>query len=173
LPFGPGKRFATGAKGLAARLTEGWSLGGIINLYSGEAATVTVATATANTGLGSRADVVPGCELRLDERTPNRWFNTSCFTTPPAFTYGNSGVGIVDGPGTKQFDLSLLKVTRVDEKRYFQFRAEIFNAFNTPQFNVPATTQGAGGFGTISSAGVPVTFSRTSRQMQLALKFFW
>jgi hypothetical protein len=173
LPFGKGKRFLSGASGPGARLAEGWSVGGIINLYSGEAATVGVATSTANTGLGSRADVVPGCKLRLDVRTPNRWFNTACFTTPPPFTYGNAGVGIVDGPGTKQFDLSLLKVTRVDEKRYFQLRLELFNAFNTPQFNVPATTLGAGAFGSIASAGVAVTFARTSRQMQLALKFFW
>jgi hypothetical protein len=79
----------------------------------------------------------------------------------------------VDGPGTKQFDLSLLKNTRLTESRYFQLRAEVFNALNTPQFNVPAATLGAAGFGSISSAGVPVTLARTSRQMQLALKFFW
>ena len=162
LPFGKGNK-----------LLGGWSLGGIVNLYSGEAATAGLATAVANTGLGSRADVVPNCTLRLSTRTPDRWFNTGCFTTPANFTYGNAGVGTVDGPGTKQFDLSLLKNTRVDERRYVQLRAEFFNAFNTPQFNIPNTTFGAGGFATISGAGVPVTFSRVSRQIQLALKFFW
>jgi hypothetical protein len=173
LPFGKGKIFLADARGIAGKVVEGWSLGGIVNLYSGEAATVALVTPTANTGLGSRADAVAGCKLRLDQRTPNRWFNTACFSTPPQFTYGNAGVNTVDGPGTKQFDLSLLKITRLGERRYFQFRAEFFNAFNTPQFNVPNTTFGSPAFGQISGAGVPVTFARTSRQVQLALKFFW
>ena len=41
------------------------------------------------------------------------------------------------------------------------------------QFNVPNTSFGSGGFATIAAAGVPVTFSRVSRQIQFALKFFW
>jgi hypothetical protein len=103
LPFGKGKPFLAGVSGAAARLVEGWSLGGIVNLYSGEAATLGLATSVANTGLGSRADVVPNCTLRLSTRTPNRWFNTGCAATPPSFTYGNAGVNTVDGPGTSNW----------------------------------------------------------------------
>jgi len=173
LPFGKGKKWLSGASPAAQKLVDGWSLGGIVNLYSGEPITVTLATPVANTGLGSRADAIAPCQTRLETRTPGRWFNTSCFTTPAPLTYGNAGVNTVDGPGTKQVDLAVHKNTYVDERRYVQFRAELFNAFNTPQFNLPAGGFGSPAFGQIGGAGVPVTFSRVSRQIQMALKFYW
>jgi len=54
-----------------------------------------------------------------------------------------------------------------------QFRAELFNIFNTPQFNNPGTSIGSLTAGTITSAGQPPLFQRTSREIQLALKLYW
>ncbi len=54
-----------------------------------------------------------------------------------------------------------------------QFRAEFFNLSNTPQFNNPNATVGVAGAGTIRSAGAPLTFQRTSRQIQFALKLYF
>jgi Carboxypeptidase regulatory-like domain/TonB dependent receptor len=173
LPFGQGKKLASGASGLVGKLIEGWNLGGILNLQSGEPFTVGLATSVANTGLGSRADRVFPCDLKVEKPTPERWFNTACFTTPAPLTYGKAGIGILEGPGTKQLDASVLKNVRFDEERYMQFRAEFFNLFNTPQFNVPNASLGSTAFGRISGAGIPVTFARVSRQIQFALKFFW
>jgi hypothetical protein len=173
LPFGPGKKFASGVTGVSRRIIEGWSSGGIMNFYSGEPFTVGLATSVANTGLGSRANRISTCDVRLETRTPDRWFNTDCFNTPANFTYGNAGIGILEGPGTKQVDWSVLKNTSIDEHRSLQLRVEFFNVFNTPQFNLPNATLGSGAYGRISAAGIPVTFSRLSRQIQFALKFFW
>jgi hypothetical protein len=55
-----------------------------------------------------------------------------------ATTFGNSGVGIIRGPAQNNFDISLAKLFPVwSDKSALQFRAEFFNAFNTPQFASP------------------------------------
>jgi hypothetical protein len=72
-------------------------------------------------------------------------------------------------------DLNLEKDTYIseDHSRYLQFRVETFNLLNTPQFNNPNTSIGSPTAGTISSAGQPADFTRTSRQIQLALKLYF
>ncbi|MBI3470262.1 MAG: carboxypeptidase regulatory-like domain-containing protein [Candidatus Solibacter usitatus] len=57
--------------------------------------------------------------------------------------------------------------------RRLQFRSEFFNSSNTPQFNNPANTVGSPGVGSIRSAGSPLTFQRTSRQIQFAFKVYF
>jgi hypothetical protein len=88
--------------------------------------------------------------------------------------YGNSGSGIIQGPGQFNFDLSILKTTRIHERHTIQFRAEFFNAFNHAQFTNPNYGQGAiyalpnfaaGNFGQITSTSV------NPRIVQLALKY--
>jgi hypothetical protein len=59
------------------------------------------------------------------------------------------------------------------ETRRLEFRAEAFNALNTPQFNNPNSSIGFTGVAKITSAGSPTVYQRTSRQIQLALKFYF
>ena len=59
------------------------------------------------------------------------------------------------------------------ESRRLEFRAEAFNAFNTPQFNNPNASIGFTGVARITSAGSPTVYQRTSRQIQLALKLYF
>jgi hypothetical protein len=54
-----------------------------------------------------------------------------------------------------------------------EFRAELFNISNTPQFNNPNASIGSANAGIISSAGSPQTFQRTSRQVQMAMKLYF
>jgi hypothetical protein len=54
----------------------------------------------------------------------------------------------------------------MDERRYFQFRAEAFKTFNQVNFKPPASTAGSPGFGTITAAN-------PGRNVQLGLKFYW
>ena len=107
--------------------------------------------------------------------TPQRWFDTEAFATPGPQQFGNGGRNILSGPGTKQLDLSLFKAFpfSADGGRRVEFRTEVFNLTNTPQFNNPNATFGNAGFGTITSAGAPLTLQRTSRQIQLALKLYF
>jgi hypothetical protein len=111
----------------------------------------------------------------LDNRSIRAWFDTGAFVSPGNYTFGNSGRNILFGPGTKQVDLSLFKDFAFTESgaRRLEFRAEAFNVFNTPQFNNPNTQIGSAAAGTITSAGAPLLFQRTSRQIQLALKLYW
>ena len=86
------------------------------------------------------------------------------------FGRGNSGVGIVLGPGQANFDATLSKITRVGgihENANLQFRAEFFNVFNHPQFSNPANNLANGNFGQITSTSV------NPRLVQLALKYIF
>jgi hypothetical protein len=107
--------------------------------------------------------------------TISQWFNTADFVSPGNYKYGNSGRNILYGPGTKQVDLSMFKSFGLgaNEARYFQFRVESFNLFNTPQFNNPNAQIGNTAAGTITSAGQPFLFQRTSREIQVAGKLFF
>jgi pimeloyl-ACP methyl ester carboxylesterase len=71
-------------------------------------------------------------------------------------------------PGIKNWDASLLKNFFVTEHDCFQFRAEFFNLFNTPQFLGPNSVFGTPSFGQISALQV-----NPARQIQFALKFYF
>jgi len=58
--------------------------------------------------------------------------------------FGNSGVGIVRGPGQHNIDLAVERLFPVTERIGFRFRTEFFNLTNTPQFSNPNTGLGYG-----------------------------
>jgi hypothetical protein len=103
------------------------------------------------------------------------YFNTAAFVAPPtcpacssgATGWGNVGLGIIRGPDQSNWDMTLQKTTKVGgihEDASLVFRAELFNAFNHPQFNNPGTSV-TGAFGQITSASV------NPRLVQFALKY--
>jgi hypothetical protein len=157
------------------RVIGGWQTNGIVSLYDGLPFSVNSATNSLNIGSGTRADRLRNGSLPVGERTIDRWFDTTAFTAPGPQLFGNGGRNILRGPGTKQLDFSVFKdfPFGAEGGRRLQFRTEFFNLTNTPQFNNPNSTVGAPGAGTIRSAGAPLTFQRTSRQIQLALKFYF
>jgi hypothetical protein len=161
--------------GWRARALGGWQVNGILSFYGGLPFSAGSATNTLNTGSGTRADRLGDGNLPASERTPQRWFDLGAFTAPGPQQFGTGGRNVLRGPGTAQADLSLFKNLSLgsDSQRRLQFRAEIFNITNTPQFNNPASNIGAGGVGTITSAGSPITYQRASRQVQLALKLYY
>src|SRR5260370_24949141 len=127
-------------------------------------------TATNNTssyGGGSRPNN-NGHSAYLDpsQRALNRWFNTSVFSQPDPFTFGNTGRLLPDmrEDGIKNFDFSTQKNFALSEKLRLQFRGELFNIFNTPQFGRPGTSLGNPTFGIISSQ------ANSPRQIQFGLK---
>ncbi|MES1256917.1 MAG: TonB-dependent receptor [Acidobacteriota bacterium] len=174
LPFGRGKTFAGNARGLAQTVIGGWRLNSIGTFSAGAPFTPVMVSSLLNsgntaqwpnrTGSGKVAD--PGIQ---------RWFNTADFVSPGNYIFGNSGRNILFGPGTKQVDFSVFKDFAFNESasRRLQFRAEAFNVLNTPQFNNPNAQIGNAAAGTITSAGAPLLYQRTSRQLQLALKLYF
>ena len=73
--------------------------------------------------------------LPKGERDFFRNFRTEAFQRPVRGSFGNAGVGILRGPGTNNWDLTLGKrFPLFGEGRYLQFRTELFNAWNHTQF---------------------------------------
>jgi hypothetical protein len=87
------------------------------------------------------------------------------FEKPPQFTLGNAGRNILIGPGSQNLDLAVSKQFAITESKSVQFRAELFNAFNHPNWGNPGTTLGTASFGVINSN------SNLPRDIQLGLKF--
>jgi hypothetical protein len=172
LPFGRNKHFVPDAHGFVQAVIGNWRLNGINSFQSGSPFTPVMVSSLLNSGSAAQWPNRIGSG-ELENKTIQRWFNPSDFVSPGNYTFGNSGRNILFGPGTKQFDLSLFKEFYFTEATHLQFRAEAFNAFNTPQFNNPNAQIGNAAAGTITSAGAPLLFQRTSRQIQLALKLYW
>jgi hypothetical protein len=172
IPYGYGRRFGASGPRALDWIAGGWQVNTISSIYSGLPFTPTSSVNTLNTGGSQRPNRVASGELPSDERTIQRWFDITAFQTPGLYQYGNSGRNILFGPGTVQFDIAVAKsfYFSADRVRNLEFRAESFNIANSPQFNNPGTAIGSAGAGVISSAGSPVSFQRTSREIQLALK---
>ena len=95
-------------------------------------------------------------------------FNTSVFSQPAAFTFGNVGPYSpnVRGQKTNVFNLSLFKTFRVTERLRSEFRFESFNAFNHPIWVTPGTQ--------INTATFGVSSQKTgNRNAQVALKILF
>lgn len=178
LPFGSEKMFNLGKVGNA--LLGGIQLAGIYTLQSGTPLTITQTSGTVvvngqnvaivsdplDTGSTIRPNLICDPTLDRSERTPNRWFNTSCFSPILATStdFGTSGRGILRGPGINNLDMSLYKAIRFTESVNLQLRAEFFNVLNHTQFNNPVTTYGSPNFGALTSA-------RDPRIIQFGAKF--
>jgi len=92
-----------------------------------------------------------------------------------ATLYGNSGVGILPGPGQLNFDTSVIKTTRITESQSIQFRAEFFNLFNHAQFNGPSQNGVIPALPQVNSptGGWITSTSVNPRVIQFALKYMF
>jgi len=177
LPFGKGKRWLGNANALVNGILGGWELTAIASFQTGFPITPKSGTDFANVGTGTfRPDRICNGNLPGGDRTVARWFDTSCFTNEfliadnnnGIFRFGNSGRGILTGPGIQNFDFSLLKDFHITESKKLQFRAEAFNALNHANFGADGviTTVNDSRFGRVTSAS-------EGRDVQIALKFIF
>jgi len=162
----------------------GWKGAGVITVQSGGLLTVTNTNALSVYGInkseGDFAEVAPGC-TRGEINTPgsvehklHSYINQSCFISPrvigddrQATGFGNSRPGIVSGTAQRNVDFALIKLFPVswpNESAHVEFRTELFNAFNTPQFDNPNTASDQSTFGWIQRT------IASPRIMQFALK---
>jgi hypothetical protein len=121
------------------------------------------ATDFANSGTFNRPNIVPGQKVSLprDQRTPEHWFNTSAFSQPAPYTFGNAGRDVIPGPGNIVFDLALARIFHPREAQAIEFR----DAFNYPNFGIPVANPDFGPFfGRIIATGEP-------RRIQFALRY--
>jgi hypothetical protein len=140
----------------------------------------------------------PGCGTLVNVGNPNNYIKTQCFAVPtapsPAFyaancdpnqgtapqcfnLRGNAGRNILIGPGLVNLDFSVFKnnyIPRISENFNVQFRTEVFNIFNRPNFSVSTNNNIFDSTGApISSAGLLTSTATTARQIQFAVKIIW
>ncbi|HTB13431.1 MAG TPA: carboxypeptidase-like regulatory domain-containing protein [Bryobacteraceae bacterium] len=179
LPFGKGKRMLSNL-GYMDRAVSGWQINGIYTAQSGTPISFTSSTnltgnytsitdaygtfvANSVPNVSGNAKLTGSAISRL-----NQWFNTSLFSQPAAYTYGNAGRASpnVRTEGTDNLDFSLFKNNPFGREGRFnlQIRGEFFNVLNRVQFGAPGPTFGASTFGVVSTqAGNP-------RQIQVAMR---
>jgi hypothetical protein len=161
--------------GFARWVLDDWNASGIAQFVTGTPAAVGFST-TDGTDMTGGGD---GQRIRIvgDSTAVNQsfyqWFNTSAFARPGMNDPGNAGRYNVRNPGVANWDMAFSKRFNVrSEKRYFQFRWEMYNAFNHTQYsglNVTARFDPAGNQ-TNAQFG-QVTSTRTPRIMQGSLRF--
>ena len=165
-----------------AHILGHWSVSGVTTIQSGQRLTLIGTNANNVFGISEdRVQLAAGCTYSqlvtpgsIQKKMTN-YFNQSCISpTWPIIgadgigtAFGDSGVGIVTGPGQNNFDISLQKVIPIRESRNFLFRVELFNLFNHPQFANPDVATSDSSFGTITSTSI------NPRIIQLAAKFMF
>jgi hypothetical protein len=161
------------------RLTAGWELSGITTFAKGEPVQISEPSDDLSLS-GTFDDTIdepsynPGHGPLFINKNPRNqagqpYFNPNYFQAEPPGQVGNAMRRFFSGPGINNFDMALLKDTKITEDVKLQFRAEAFNIFNHAQFNNPSgnfDNPGAGNFGYVTSA-------RDPRIMQLALKLLF
>jgi hypothetical protein len=157
---------APGAPGGALRAAlGGWRITPILTVQSGAPFTANLTEDRANIGAGpaQRPDQAGDPNLPGGERMPARWFDTSAFALPDAYTFGSAPRNSVRGPGYANLDLAVAKSWRVRGVAELEVRWEIFNVFNRANFDLPNRFFGSPNFGRIFSA-------RSAREMQFGLR---
>ncbi len=146
--------------GVVYQLARGLQFGGIVRAQSGSPMPVTQATnLNAFAGFGiQRPNRVRNPVLPSDQRSVDRWFDTTAFTQAPQFTLGNSSRNPVVGPGYTTVDVMVGKTFSVSERVSAEVRAEAFNLMNTPPLGNPNGSFGNTAFGTITTALDPRVF---------------
>ena len=175
---------------LKGRTLGGWGVAGVTTIQAGQFMTITEQNATNAFGLDlpqqDRPEMAPGCtnsQLATRGSVTSRldnFLNAACITSPPVITsdggtdFGNIGVGAVRGAAQNNFDIAVLKSTRLTERFGLDFRAEFFNAFNKPQFanpnNLNAGAAVSGTFIPDPTFGQILATSVNPRLIQFALK---
>jgi len=180
--------FFKGQHGFVPLILGGWQSSGILTLQTGIPYTPTysafdpagIGFLNASSPAGGRPYVT--CDPNEGgKHTFEEYFNYSCFQssspTLAAAVAGSAGRGVINGPGTRRFDLTLTKNFHFTDTMSLQLKAEAYNVFNTVNFTtinvaastphaVNATTGAVTGFGTVSGV-------RDPRTMQFGVKFLF
>jgi len=182
----------TGSNGFVRNIAGGWQWTGIYSITTGDPLTILAGTDQSKTGNNlDRADYV-GPSGQFGKSPSNSrggcsgvahcfsWLDPALFAKPAVGTYGNVGKGTWRGPTLWNVDMGLIKnfyPMPSHERLSFQFRAELFNLLNHPQWSDPNVNFSNSAFGstrsTIGTATGNVATTADSRIIQLALKMIF
>lgn len=169
LPFGKGRPFLKNTWAPLEALIGGWTASGVFRLQSGFPFMPSIADTnrlSANLTHSIRPDIVEGVSLinpRFDKSCVvstlcEPYINPAAFKRPAKGTLGNAPRTLdVRGPMQRYFDFSLQKNFKLpfgwdgEGKRRLQFRVDLINAFNHPNFRIRSGQTGPNVFGSIPS----------------------
>ncbi len=137
LPFGKGKKYAT--SGPANWLFGGWQVNALLSAYSGTPFSVTAPGTDLNApGNGQRADLLkPNVEKIGGAGPGQKFYDPAAFGQVREARFGTAGWSILQSPGVINLDMGVFRRFAINERLNLQFRAEAFNATNTPHFTAP------------------------------------
>jgi hypothetical protein len=178
LPFGRGRQFGSGMNKAADLFLGGWAVSGIVTLHSGYhiGGGPTVAAANCNSSVQNlcRPDVLRDFFLGGNGLVTPRWdrdafdwpLNTAKHPAQPQ-RFGNAAMNILRGNAVNTADIGIFKSFTFKESYRFEFRTEMFNAFNHTNFANPNAAVENPNFGRTFSTSVG------PRTIQFGLKFYW
>ena len=157
---------------LVGQTLGGWEISGIYQYQSGMPYSVRTSQDIAGVGTGSGNQFwneTGNSSVNVGSFTPGGvvWFNAAAFTQPAAGTFGNQQRNSIRGPSYWTTDASLRKNFPIYDRLTMQFRFEVFDFLNHPNWGAPNVTPTTGSFGTITSK------TNDDRQLQLALKMIF
>jgi hypothetical protein len=169
--------------GWAKKVAGGWSLSGITSFATGLPITLNENDDQSLIGANAIPIDVPNFTPGkvLGDTNPRHglpYFNTSLFSLENLGQLGNSRRRFFHGPGLNNFNIALLKTTKITESKELQLRFEGFNVFNHAQFMNPTGLINSGlpdfvnGVNQGGTFGI-VTSAREPRIMQIAAKFLF
>jgi Carboxypeptidase regulatory-like domain len=178
LPFGKGRAFGKQMNAIGNAILGGWELSTVTLWQTGPYLTPITSPSFDSANLNL---VFRGAALRPDRigngslahPTPDQYFDISAFQpVPEAGRIGNSGVGILEGPGTTAIAAGLSKTFPVRERMYLRFEATFTNLPNHPNFAPPAVDVSAPAtFGKITSVQSAENSGNRTGQLALRLDF--
>ena len=167
--------------GFVEKMAQGWQANGIATFQHGQPFTLySENNSSGQNNALDRPDIVAPIQYENPRKDGGMWFNPNSFNSigplnndgtinpagVPLFTFGTLPRNALWGPGINNFDVSLIKNTKITESKMIQFRAEFFNAFNHVQFLNPDNDGNSDTFGQIST-------DRGMRIIQFGLKLLF
>jgi hypothetical protein len=141
LPVGRGKRYLSSSHGIVNQLLGGWLINSILTFMTGEPFSVRSGVFTANASHQSRAVWIDKTQLPTLQDIPNAagpvlWKDGSAFAIPPPGSTGD-GRNIFTATPYFNLDLGIVKLFSLTERFKLEFRTEMFNVLNHPNFDNP------------------------------------
>jgi hypothetical protein len=140
LPFGQGKRYAN--SGFAKAILGGWQVNGLFSAYSGTPFTPTASGTSLNLvgNAMQRADQVKAEVKKLGGVGRGQaYYDWTAYAPVTEARFGTAGFNSLRGPEMVNLDMGVFRRFQISERFDIQFRAEAFNALNTPHFANPST----------------------------------
>ena len=140
LPFGRGKKFASGG-GFLGQLLGGWQVNGLLSAMSGQPFSVTAPGTDLNSpGNGQRADLLKPEIQKIGGVGPGqKWYDPTAFGQVRQARFGTAPWNVLPSPGIINLDMGIFRRFQIGERFNVQFRGEAFNVTNTPHFNAPVS----------------------------------